>query len=169
MTLPTAAPDDSAIFQNVQNSNAPPKEFNINPSTLMDVGNPNPQPSNPLPNPKNKNHILPSSSSPSPVIRSSIFSSPSPITPNPNFTHSMAVDKVSAALDCDPMENDSGGDDCFSDGDGSAMLDDDEPDDLMTKDQYQEEVHRETLIRKGTLSRAPSQKKGRLVAGESSS
>lgn len=134
----------------------------------MDVGNPNPQPSDPLSNPKNKNHILPSSSSPPPVVRSSIFSSPPSIIPNPNCSHAMAVDKVSAALDGDPGEDDSGGDDCHSDEDGSAMSDDDETDDLMTLDQYQEEVRRENLIRKGTLSGSPSMKKGRLEAGESS-
>lgn len=81
----------------------------------------------------------------------------------------MAVDRVVAALDGDPVEEGSDGEDSFSEDDGSAMSDDEEHDDLMTLDQYQEEVHREALIRKGSHSRITSQKKGRMEIGEPSS
>lgn len=163
-----ACPDVPPSLQSNQISNAPPKEYIINSSTLIDVENLNPQPSDPLSNPK-RNLILPPSSLAPPVVRSSIFSSPTSITPNPNCSHAMAVDKVSAALDGDPVVDDSGEEDGYSEEDGSAMSDDDETDDQMTLDQYQKEVRRENLIRKGTLSTSPTMKKGKLEAGEPSS
>lgn len=90
-------------------------------------------------------------------------------SPNCNCPHSMAIDRDSATLDGDPKEDGSDGGDSFSEDDGSAMSDDKEPNDLMTLDQYQEEVHHEALIKKGSHTGTPSQKKGRLEISEPSS
>lgn len=52
--------------------------------------------------------------------------------------------------------------------DDQMSEEEDEPDDLMTLDQYQEEARRVALIRKGPILDVETQKKGRLEVGEDS-
>lgn len=72
--------------------------------------------------------------------------------------HQQVVDSVSAALSGDAMVDSSGSDE-FSNGDDDEMSEDDEVDDLMTLDQFQADVRRESLIRKGTHVGASTLKK----------
>lgn len=61
------------------------------------------------------------------------------------------------------MEEDSDGDDVFSDEEDDEMPDDvEEPDDSMTLVQYQEEARRDALVRKGSYTSSVSPKNGRV-------
>lgn len=66
------------------------------------------------------------------------------------------------------MEEDSDQEEDVSEGTDDQMSEEEEPDDLMTLDQFQEEARREALICKGSLLAVETQKKGRLEKGETS-
>lgn len=80
--------------------------------------------------------------------------------------HQQAVDSITAALVGEAMRDNSGSDD-FSEEEDDEMSDDDEVDDLMTLDQFKEEAHRESHIRKGIHEGIVTQKKGRIDQGGS--
>lgn len=71
----------------------------------------------------------------------------------------MVVDKFSEALDTGNMEESSVPDNDDSIELDEQMIDDDEPDDMMTLDQYQDEAWCEALIKKWSYPAAASQKK----------
>lgn len=106
--------------------------------------------------------------SPPPVLLSSIVEDSSLNVASPNPEHSKIVGQVTAALDDGSMEEDSKYDDEASEDSDAQMSEEEEPDDLMTLNQYQEEARRVALICKGTLLDVEFLKKGRLEKGESS-
>lgn len=77
----------------------------------------------------------------------------------------MVVDRVSAALDSSHMVEDGSSEDGDSEN-SNEIMSDDEPDNLMTLDQYKEEARRESLIRKGHQASTSLPKKGRVGNGE---
>lgn len=80
----------------------------------------------------------------------------------------MAVDRISSALERDPsVDGDSQEEE--SDDSDNGMSDGDGPDDSMTLVKFQEEVRRDSLIRKSSNEMAASLKKGRLEPGGASS
>lgn len=81
------------------------------------------------------------------------------------------VDKVSAALDDDGMEEDNSQDEDYSDEESDDEIwdmepPDDGPDDSMTLIQYQTKAHKEALVRKGSNLSDLSPKKGRMESEE---
>lgn len=74
----------------------------------------------------------------------------------------MLVDNITNAFQKDCSDHDCDGDDGSFNGSDEDMSDGDEPDDMMTLVQYQEEARKENLIRKGTYETSSSHKKGRV-------
>lgn len=106
----------------------------------------------------------------SPIIRTAVLSPPPHVPGTANSSHQMTVDRVSSALEMDPVGEDSDDNDSLSEDKGLDISDDNDLDDLMNLDQYHEEARCDALIRKGFHAGTPSQKKGRLdVDGLSSS
>lgn len=111
------------------------------------------------------------SSSPPPVLITSLqIPHYSPPQPNPS-SHVSLVEKVSSALEEEDMEEDNDQDDVLSDDEEDDEMSEEEnpedsPDDAMTLFQYQTEVRREALVRKGTCISSTSPKKGRVDPGK---
>lgn len=108
------------------------------------------------------------SSSPPPILRSSLQDIASPACIG-DQSHSSQVEKVSSALDPGLIEEDSSKDEDFSADEHEEMSDDGDPDDDMTLNQYQEEARRDALIRKNSQTSDVLPKKGRVEAGSSRS
>lgn len=107
------------------------------------------------------------SKSPPPILRSFL-----PIASNPSsladLSYSSLVERVSSSLDNRDMEEDSeDSDDLLSKEDEEIPNEDDGATDSMTLVQYQEEVRRDDLIRKGSYTSKVSPKKDRVEAGGS--
>lgn len=78
------------------------------------------------------------------------------------------MDKVSAALEEDDMEENNSQDEDYSEDEDDEVEEspDDGPDDSMTLIQYQTEARREALVRKGSNLSDLSPKKGRIESEE---
>lgn len=149
-------PQDSVISfsWDSPSSVAPIQEYSATPLALL----PSQQP-----NKGDKSHHK-HSSSPPPVLRTSIPLITPQLEVDPIRTHSMLVDKVNNILQDPPSYgiSDEDVDDGSSENSEDEMVEDDDPDDMMTIVQYQSEAHREALIRKGSHAVQASQKQGRI-------
>lgn len=110
-----------------------------------------------------KTNSLPRSTSPPPILCTSV-PEVSPHIPSTGHLHNSLVAQVSPALESSKMEEDSEDDEGSTDGDDDEMSDevDDGLDDSMTLVQYQAEIRRDALIRKGSNTNEISPKKGRM-------
>lgn len=105
--------------------------------------------------------------SPPAILRTSLEDFHHNTAVNPKDTQFMLVDKVIDASHTFQGDNDrETGDSGESD---EEMSDDEEPNDLITLDQYQEGACKETLARKGSHILVVSQKKGRVDTGDKGS
>lgn len=73
---------------------------------------------------------------PPPILRSSILPSPSHLPSIPDISHSMAVDRLSTALDGDPSEDGNSQEEDVSDDSNNDISEGEGPDDSMTLVQY---------------------------------
>lgn len=164
--LPTVPGESGMRFSNApQEPPYPTSPSYPAPSSVQSKTNPSPTPQLHS-TPRGIRPLDQRSRSPPPVLMQSISDGHSPRTLSLSQDHSRLVDQVSAALDEGSMEEDSGHNDDDSVEFDDQMSEEDEPDDMMTLDQFQEETRREALIRKGSLLAVETQKKGRVEKGE---
>lgn len=107
--------------------------------------------------------------SPPPIIRSSISLPPIPSHPLLDASHSMAVDRISAALEEDPSEDGDSLEDDASVNSDDVVLDGKGLDDSITLVKYQEEILHDSLIQISSHEMVVCLKKGRLEPGGTSS